>query len=362
MFLTNHWYAAAWSDEVGRTPLARTLLNKDVVLFRKLDGTAVALENRCAHRRLPLSMGSLIGDTLQCRYHGLVYDCSGNCVHIPGQVIQLKGKGVRLYPLIENHKLLWLWTGEPKLADPATIPAFNMIDDPAWTMTTWNLLIRANYLLVLDNLLELSHVAYVHARNIGNEAVAEKADVKVSRHGTRVRITREMIDVSPPKTYVDFGPHKDHIDRWQVAEFSPPCYFFVNNGTERTDAKSANRFDTQGEWGFRVYHALTPVSEKSTYQFTAVVHEKSKIPENHRAGFYEQQNQVIHEDLDVYEAQQISLDTERSGASAENVNSSIAIEYDRGFMQARRIINELLSEERSLRKSTDSLIHPRKDS
>ena len=85
MFLRNYWYVAAWNDEVSRVPLARTVLNEDIVLFRKLDGTVVALEDRCAHRRLPLSAGTLVGDSLQCGYHGLVYDCAGKCIKIPGQ-------------------------------------------------------------------------------------------------------------------------------------------------------------------------------------------------------------------------------------------------------------------------------------
>ena len=85
MFLRNYWYVAAWNDEVNREPLARTLLNEDIVLFRKLDGTVVALENRCAHRRLPLSMGRVIDDSIQCGYHGLVFNSAGRCTYMPAQ-------------------------------------------------------------------------------------------------------------------------------------------------------------------------------------------------------------------------------------------------------------------------------------
>ena len=85
MFLRNYWYVAAWARDLGREPLARIMLNEPVVLFRKRDGTPVALEDRCIHRRLPLSMGRLIGDEIQCHYHGLVFDGTGACVKIPGQ-------------------------------------------------------------------------------------------------------------------------------------------------------------------------------------------------------------------------------------------------------------------------------------
>jgi len=84
MFLKNAWYVAAWSKDVGRELLGRVLLNEYVVLYRKEDGTPVALENRCPHRNLPLSEGRLIGDEIECGYHGMVYDCSGSCTHLPG--------------------------------------------------------------------------------------------------------------------------------------------------------------------------------------------------------------------------------------------------------------------------------------
>jgi phenylpropionate dioxygenase-like ring-hydroxylating dioxygenase large terminal subunit len=84
MFLRNFWYVAAYGHEVTRNPLGRVILGEPIVFFRKQDGTPVALEDRCAHRHLPLSMGRLVGDLLQCRYHGLCYDGTGQCVKIPG--------------------------------------------------------------------------------------------------------------------------------------------------------------------------------------------------------------------------------------------------------------------------------------
>lgn len=117
MFLRDYWYAAGFSEEVGRDFLARTYLNEDVVIFRKEDGTPVALENRCAHRRLPLSMGKLIGDTVECGYHGLLYDCEGACIKIPGQDRIPRGTAVRSYPIVDRHRYLWIWMGDPGRAD-----------------------------------------------------------------------------------------------------------------------------------------------------------------------------------------------------------------------------------------------------
>ena len=108
MFLKNQWYVAAWAKDVDRTPLARVLLNEYIVLFRKEDGTPVALENRCPHRNLPLSEGTLIGDTVQCGYHGLVFDCAGKCTQVPGQTEIPSWAQVRDYPVAQRHG--WIFT------------------------------------------------------------------------------------------------------------------------------------------------------------------------------------------------------------------------------------------------------------
>src|SRR5512134_1088063 len=127
MFLRNAWYAAGFSDEFGRALLARTFLSEAVVLYRTEDGRPVAFEDRCAHRRLPLSMGRLVGDEIECGYHGLVYDCSGTCVKIPGQPRASipPGARVRSYPVVDRHHYLWIWMGDPARADATLIPDYS---------------------------------------------------------------------------------------------------------------------------------------------------------------------------------------------------------------------------------------------
>ena len=109
MFLRNCWYAAAWDDEVAEIPLARTILGEPVVLWRSADGRPAALEDRCCHRALPLSMGRPVGETLQCGYHGLRFDTAGRCVAVPGQSTIPPGARVRAYPLVERHGWVWIW-------------------------------------------------------------------------------------------------------------------------------------------------------------------------------------------------------------------------------------------------------------
>src|ERR1700719_3457540 len=132
MFLRNYWYVAAAEEEVLQRPLGRTILGEPVVLFRTEDGTPGALEDRCAHRRLPLSMGKIIGDALQCHYHGLRFDRAGQCVRVPGQDLIPPQARVRSYPLVERYRWLWIWMGDPAHADPDQITDFHWFADKAW--------------------------------------------------------------------------------------------------------------------------------------------------------------------------------------------------------------------------------------
>ena len=103
MYLRNCRYVAAWDDEVGgEAPFRRMILGEPVVLFRDSDGRAAALEDRCRHRHLPLSLGRVVGDTVQCGYHGLQFDIAGDCVGIPGQSAIPPGASVTSYPVVER--------------------------------------------------------------------------------------------------------------------------------------------------------------------------------------------------------------------------------------------------------------------
>ena len=166
MFLKNYWYVAAWDHEVGREPMGYIFLNEPVVLFRKQDGTPVALEDRCAHRRLQLSKGYLLNDTLVCGYHGLAYNAEGACMHVPGQEDVPRWARVRSYPVVERYKCIWIWMGDRERADEASIPDLSPADKPGWGDRN-RLHVQCHYQLVSDNLGDLSHLAYVHSSNVG---------------------------------------------------------------------------------------------------------------------------------------------------------------------------------------------------
>jgi phenylpropionate dioxygenase-like ring-hydroxylating dioxygenase large terminal subunit len=352
-FLKNHWYVAAWSDELGKKDLLPvTMLNEAIVLYRMKDGTPVALENRCIHRRVPLSEGKRIGDDLRCGYHGLVYDCTGRCVNIPGQVDVPAGAGVKAYPVVERHTFIYVWMGDPAAADETKIVDFPYLSDPDWGATKQHLHLNANYLLLIDNLSDASHVAYLHSSTVGNAAVAEDADVVYERVGDVVRVTREMLDVPAAKTYVDFGAHGGNFDRWSQLEWRAPAFFVNQNGSEATGLRKPglSRCFDRGEWGFQVYHAITPETDRTTNQFSAIAHELSAVPKKDRKEFYRQCHQVFIEDFDMYNAQQLMIDSDPEGATPENIGSRVTADFDQGFLQARRIIDRKLKEEEAARR------------
>ena len=158
-FPRNAWYVAAWSDELDDGKLvARMFMNEPVVLFRKSNGDVAAIEDRCAHRFAPLSMGKIVGGYSSPRpYHGLEFDGSGACVHNPHGAKNIPPRArVRGYPVIEKHKAVWIWMGAAP-ADAGKIPDFSVLDDVPELHTTKrdSIVIKANYQLIVDNLLDL---------------------------------------------------------------------------------------------------------------------------------------------------------------------------------------------------------------
>ncbi len=202
MFIENAWYVAAWDTEVGRqSMLRRTLLDTPVVLYRREDGAPVALEDRCCHRHAPLSKGKLRGDNVECPYHGLLYDPSGRCIRVPGQTAIPPGARVRAFPTVERYHWIWIWMGDPAAGDPDLIEDFHWIDDPGWRARGEKLDLEGNYVLLVENLLDLSHLSYIHPTTLGTDAVAE-TPMKAEREGDLVRVTRWVLGSPPPPFFI----------------------------------------------------------------------------------------------------------------------------------------------------------------
>ncbi|HVL36423.1 MAG TPA: aromatic ring-hydroxylating dioxygenase subunit alpha [Burkholderiales bacterium] len=330
MFLRNAWYVAAWDREVARAPVARTLLGEPVVLYRKADGTPVALEDRCCHRSLPLSMGRLEGDELRCGYHGLRFDASGACTEIPGQASIPPQARVRAYPLVERYHWLWIWMGERSRADPALIPEWRWAADAAWAFTRPDpVRVACDYRLVSDNVLDVTHLAYVHAGSIGAPSITE-FPATVEREARRVRLTRWIRDRPPPPLYRKAGGFPGNVDRWQIVEHVPPCFTVNFAGCE----------DGERRIELMALSAPTPETERSTrYHFGFVRNFGLGDPDLERI-CSEDMVRVFHEDFPVLEAQQRALDAQPGAPRVD-------IQVDAAPLAARRLLERLIAAERA---------------
>ncbi len=221
MFLRNGWYAAIWSNDLQARPVGRTFLNEKVVLFRNGRGQAAALEDCCCHRAAPLSRGEVSGDYLACGYHGLKYDISGQCVEVPGQTMIPRGAKVRSYPVCEKWGAVWIWMGEPAKVDESKIPNLYWLADPAWTATPGYIHLKSNYQFLIDNLLDLTHVIYVHKKTLAGDPREATTPTKTERLPDGVRIGRWLIDFVPPPLYAKAGNFTGNVDRWQFATWIP---------------------------------------------------------------------------------------------------------------------------------------------
>ena len=158
----NAWYPLSWSRDIDRSLNRRQVLSEVLVVYRREDGGVVALEDACPHKLVPLSMGTLRGDAIECGYHGLTFDCTGRCIRAPGQARVPPAK-VPSYPVKEHLGLVWIWMGDPEVADSVPLLDLPQYDDPAYSLIEGDALpIAANYLSLADNLCDPTHVGFVH--------------------------------------------------------------------------------------------------------------------------------------------------------------------------------------------------------
>ena len=223
MFLRNAWYVASWSKNVGRALRAIRVLGDDIVIFRRHDGQPAALEDACPHRKLPLSAGNLEGDAVECGYHGLTFDCTGTCVRAPTQEGSIpKNARVRSYPVADRWNLLWIWMGDPERADPADIHSIENFDNPQWGMTEGGELdIACNYLYIVDNLLDPSHVAWVHATSFAGGGT-EGTPLEITTLDNGVLVWRWIRDRPVPPYYASLVKFSGNCDRKQHYECQLP--------------------------------------------------------------------------------------------------------------------------------------------
>jgi phenylpropionate dioxygenase-like ring-hydroxylating dioxygenase large terminal subunit len=337
----NCWYAAAYDVELKRELVGRTIGGHSLVLYRREDGAPVALENACWHRLMPLSEGNIEGDNVACGYHGLVYNSEGRCVFMPSQKTINPAARVRSYPVAEKHRFVWVWTGEPALADESKIPDLHWNDDAEWAGDGKLIHLDCGYKLIVDNLMDLTHETFVHGASIGQRSITE-VPFEVTHGPDSATVTRWMRDVEPPpfwKMQLEWkrGEPTEKVDRWQIIHFEAPTTIAIDVGVAPAGSGGPEGDRSEGVNGF-VLNTMTPETENSCHYFWAFVRNYSLGDQRITTLIREGVSGVFGEDEEVLAAQQRGVD-ENPDKDFYNLN------IDGGAMWARRLIDKMIASE-----------------
>ncbi len=265
MYMRNCWYVAGWSKDYEQKLRAQMVLGEKIVFYRQGDNKPVALEDACPHRKLPLSMGQLNGDRVVCGYHGLTFDCSGACVEAPTQRDNIPKRAVvKSYPVEDRYGLLWIWMGDADKANPDEIFHIPNYDNPAWGATDGGSLhLGCNYLWMADNLLDPSHVAWVHVTSFAG-AGTDDAALDLERTDRGVIVSRWIYDQPVSPYYAPLVKFKGNCDRKQHYEMCYPAIgvnmsVYGPIGTGGPDAPHVDLTYVNISYNF-----MTPIDEHNT--------------------------------------------------------------------------------------------------
>lgn len=262
-FLQNAWYMAAWSGELGDDLLARRLCGRPVVLFRRRDGAVAALADRCPHRFAPLSRGTREGDAIRCGYHGLAFDAQGTCVHNPYADRLPRGAQVAVWPVVERDGIAWIWFGAAGAADPGLIPDFSMLVRPCGPPLRGYQPMRANYQFGTDNLMDLSHIEFVHKGSFAGRGVIFAGTHELREEGDVLHSNWWMPGVKAPSHTAGIYDPDLITDHWLDMRWQAPASMYLQIG-----ATPAGRPRAEGLIVHQA-HILTPETAASTHYFWA---------------------------------------------------------------------------------------------
>jgi phenylpropionate dioxygenase-like ring-hydroxylating dioxygenase large terminal subunit len=263
-YLKNCWYMAGWSDELTDQLLSRRLFDHQILLYRKTNGTIAALADRCPHRFAPLSLGTRDSDAVQCGYHGLTFDGSGTCIRNPFSYKIPAAAKVQSWAVVERHDIIWLWGGDPAEANPARVPDFSMIENSATVKSVHGYtLIEAPYEFATDNLMDLSHIEFVHKGSFAGAGVIFAGTHEVLEQGDTLRSNWWMPGVKAPSHTIGIYPPDMICDHWLDMRWDAPACMHLEIG--------ATPAGSERESGIIVQqcHIVTPASATTAHYFWA---------------------------------------------------------------------------------------------
>ncbi|MEY2781389.1 MAG: Toluene-4-sulfonate monooxygenase system iron-sulfur subunit TsaM1 [Pseudomonadota bacterium] len=353
MFILNTWYVACSLEELqSHQPLGRTICGKRMVFFRGAQDRVACVEDFCPHRGAPLSLGRVCNGELVCGYHGLVMGCEGKTVSMPGQRVHAF-PSVNAYPVVERYGFVWVWPGEAALADPALMPDLPFMESPDWAYGGGQYHIKADYRLMIDNLMDLTHETYVHASSIGQPEIDE-TPCKTQIEGQTVTTSRFMSGIQAPPFWQRAMQAQGldplaQVDRWQICRFTPPSHVLIEvgvalagqGGIQAPDALKAHSI---------VVDFITPETATSHWYHWGMARRFQVEDRSLTHAIRDGQGKIFGEDLEMLERQQLNLNTYPD-------RKLLMLNIDAGGVQSRRIIDRLIQQERANQPSNQELAH-----
>lgn len=335
-FVRDCWYVIAWDHEIPQDGLfARTVLGEPMLVYRARGGF-VAMEDRCCHRLAPLSKGRKEGDCVRCGYHGLKFDPDGRCVEIPGSERIPAAARVRTYPVVEKNRWIFVWPGDPDRADPALLPDNFSCDHPDWKNRPGYLHYDTNWLLICDNLLDFSHLSYVHAKTLGGSDEIAHARPTIEPIPRGIKVSRRVHDVPSPAYHAPMRTTDGNVDRWFVYDFVLPGTLLMDSGARPVEDAPD---DLSRALRFHSCQTLTPETEHSTHYF---------FQEAHRTGMGDGTlARTMHEGLLVAFEEDRRMITAQARMIARSPGvSMLPLAMDAALVRFRRIVDEAIAAER----------------
>lgn len=262
-FLKNVWYCAALSAEISSTPIRRVICDLPIALFRTASGKVAAVEDRCSHRQAPLSRGIVIGEEIQCNYHGFVFDCEGICTHIPHQLTVPRATDIMAFEVVERWGYVWMWWGERAKADPSQIPDLPWTADEKWRTVYFYFHVKANQQLMADNLLDVSHIDFLHRHNIGSSTGAKgqhdtpKIELESKIEGDKVYYTRTVTGTHLGAIARKWVGNESKVNRISRQAWEKPNTIHFNTSL----------VNNENQVTFRMEHLMTPETAMTTHYF-----------------------------------------------------------------------------------------------
>jgi phenylpropionate dioxygenase-like ring-hydroxylating dioxygenase large terminal subunit len=339
MFIKNTWYVAAWDKEVTKDGLfARTIIGTPLVMFRKEDDEIVVMEDRCCHRGAPLSMGRKEGDCVRCLYHGLKFDDAGKCIEAPAQARIPPQAKVKTFPVVQQHRWIWVWMGDPARADTSLIPDTRWLDHPDWRGLDGYIHYDVNYLFICDNLLDFSHLSYVHEKTLGGSTAIAQARQTIEAVPRGIKVTRKVANVAPPPYYRNLRDFDGNLDRWFIYDFLLPGTLLMNSGGRPVgDAED----DLRRAVRLHSCQTVTPETDSTTHYF---FQQSRRVDDGDRSmseALYRSLLTAFGEDRDMITAQARAI-------AADPEAPMLPLALDAAVVRFRRLVAEAIEAERAV--------------